>query len=338
MIPPRLQWCHQIVVTSVCWPKAPDGSPSACSNCTRMLGHERKRFVMKPDQFETCVKVARDFIYQSPPCPQGRKNKVLGIFGGEPLMSPYFPDYVDILTYHVKEPVHRGLWTSVFWPTYKGPYGLAKHHVARLLGFKEGEKQDVDRGYLNWNMHNGPGSLNQDRCEHHPVLLSISDVIKDETAKWILINKCWLNRDWSAAYSLDANNEPKFYFCEVASSFDRIMNLGTGLPVAPGIWDYDIHYSKDSLIPLGRYANQIKSTCTRCGQALPLPNGRRDLDNVDDVSQSNLMALQVTGSPMIERGDYYLANTTNYQKPRVPHYPGDYIKNGYHQGNRVNDR
>lgn len=308
-----------------------------------MLGHEKKRFVMTPKQFEDCLAIARSFVYDSPPCPQGRKNKVIGIFGGEPLMSPYFPDYVDIMCDMIPEPQHRGLWTSVHWPTYGHPtYGGSKSHVERLLNIEFARGNDFfekeSSGYLNWNMHTPDQT-----CEHHPMLLAIGDVVTSKQKQWDLIEKCWCNRDWSAAYSLDANNEPKFYFCEIASSFDRLMKLGTGLPLTPGVWDHDLTFV-DTLQgglrvrqPVGVYAHQVLSTCTRCGQALPLRQGRRDLDYIDDISLSNLDTLREAGSPMVQRGDINYVKG-NYQQVRHPHYPGDYIKNGYHLGNKVNER
>ncbi len=333
MIPPRLQWCHQIVVTSLCWPKASDGSLSACSNCTRLLGHEKKRYYMTPEQFHNVVTVARDFIYESPPCPQGRKDKVLGIFGGEPLLSPHFPDYVSILSELIPEPKHRGLWTSVDWTNYSHVrYGEARSWVEKLLNDDGG----IRRGYLNWNMHTEDQS-----CEHHPVLLSIGDVIKDEKRKWQLIENCWLNKEWSAAYALDHSGQIKFYFCEIASSFDRVMNLGSGLDVVKGVWNHDLWFIENTegiLVPAGAYAGQIFSTCGRCGQALPMRAGRRDLDNVDDISPTNLASLRDVGSPMVKRGDFFEANPSDYVEPKYAHNPGNYIKDGYHKGNKVNDR
>ncbi len=320
MIPPRNQIIHQICVTSMCWPKASDGALSGCSNCTRLLAHEKKRYFMTPEQFRLCVTVAQDFVYGSPPCPQGRRMKVLGIFGGEPLMSPHFADYVDILCELVPEPEHRGLWTSVPWETYVGPrYGEARPLVERLLNDDTGR-----RGFLNWNMHDVGNE-----CQHHGNLIAIKDMIPDRKEMWGLINKCWLNRDWSACYALNAKGEPKFYFCELASSFDRVMDLGTGLEVKPGVWDYDLSLEPDKdgiLQPTGKYATQILSTCPKCGQALPQECGRKDREWKDDISKSNLQLLQIAGSPMVERGDYELIE--GYTPPVVAHHPGTYIKKG----------
>lgn len=326
MIPPRLQWCHQVAVTSMCWPKAPsNGQLSACSNCTRLLAHEQKRYFMTPDQFRSVVLVARDFIYQSPPDLQGRANKVIGIFGGEPLMSPHFPAYVDIACELIPQAIHRGLWTSFDWPTYVNPkWGAAAPWVHKLLG-------EPRQGYLNWNMHE-----EEQQCHHHPVLVSISDVIQDEKRRMELISECWLNRDWSAAYCLDHNGEPKFYFCEISGAFDRVMRLDLGLPVEPGIWNHDLTFALDErgiLMPQGIYAPQIMGTCTRCGQALPQKEGRRDREWKDDISPSNLVQLQAVGSPMVARGDFVefgAAQIANYdeRKGREGYEPMRYIKKG----------
>lgn len=329
MIPPREQIIHQLCVTSLCWPKTPDGTLTGCSNCTRLLAHEKKRYFMTPEQFSKCVMVARDFIYESKPCPQGRKMKVLGIFGGEPLMSPYFPDYVTILCDLVPEPEHRGLWTSLDWKNYVHPrYGNAEWLVNKLLN---GDGKLERKGFLNWNMH-----TEQNHCEHHGNLIAIEEMIPDKKEMWSLINKCWLNRDWSACYALDKEGEPKFYFCELASSFDRVMGLGTGLDVTPYIWNGDLYLEPDAngiLQPKGPYANQVLSTCTKCGQALPLQHGRRDLDNIDDISPGNLKLLQIAGSPMVERGDYEVVS--GYEKPSSAHHPGTYIKSGTILSSRV---
>ncbi len=336
MIAPRLQWCHQIVTTSLCWPhtglltpEKKQGPLTACSNCTRMLGHEQKRNIMTPDQFQQCIRVAKDFVYNSPPCPQGRINKCIGIFGGEPLMSPFFPEYVEIACAEIPEAWHRGLWTSFDWPKYEHPkWGAATPLVHKLLGFTPDGKT---RGFLNWNMHD-----EANLCEHQPVLIAIKDVVKDEKQMWELINKCWLNRDWSAAYALNHENEPKFYFCEIASSFARAMHIDTGLPVEPGVWNHDLELVPDEngiLRPTGPYANQITTCCTRCSQPLPMKKGRRDFDLKDDISQTNLDQLIQIGSPMVKRGDYELfdqpkIDAYNASVVKDGHYPGQYIKKG----------
>lgn len=307
MIPPQNQWCHQICVTSACWPKP------ACSNCTRLLGHEKSRYFMTPDQFEAVLKVAVPFLHhggkdlglklnrnnmKAPP-----RKKVLGIFGGEPLMHPQFPELVDLMCQYIPEQFHRGLWTSFDWVNGEHKkWGKYRDQVVRLLGNKPtGDVHDFENGYINWNMHE-----EQQPCEHSPVLVAVRDVVKEEKERWQHISKCWLQTEWSAAYSLDYNREVKFYFCEVAGAFDRVLNLGTGLPLEDGVWSHHLWFEPDDkgvLQPHGPYAKQILSTCLRCGASLELP-GRRDREFVDDISPSNLVALTAAGSPMVEANQF----------------------------------
>jgi hypothetical protein len=317
MIPPQNQWCHQIAVTSACWPKP------ACSNCTRLLGHERKRYYMSPDQFESVVKVAAAFIKHSNTdigqlvnraglsVEAKVRKKVLGIFGGEPLMHPQFPELVDILNHYVPEKFNRGLWTSFDWANGESKvWGKYRDQVERLLGKKpNGSVFSYESGYLNWNMHE-----ETQPCEHSPVLAASQDLIKDEKKRWEVISKCWVQTEWSAAYALDYNNEPKFYFCEVASAFDRVFNLGTGLAVEPGVWSHHLWFEEQDgvLRPQGLYAKQILSTCNRCGSCLKLP-GRRDREFVDDISKSNLVPLTVLGSPMVKKGQYSEVEADYYE-------------------------
>lgn len=313
MIPPQAQWCHQICVTSACWPKP------ACSNCTRLLGHEPTRYHMTPEQFEKCVKVAAPFVQHSLPDRGLRVNrgagrprkKVLGIFGGEPLLHPQFPELVDILIKYVPK-ANRGLWTSFDWINGEHKkWGKYRDQVERLLGQNpNGDAFGYDTGFINWNMHE-----EHQKCEHSPVLAASQDLIPDEKKRWDVIERCWVQTEWSAAYALDYNNQPKFYFCEIASAFDRVFNLGTGLPVEEGVWSHHLWFERDDqgiLRPKGPYARQILSTCNRCGSALKLP-GRRDRDCVDDVTKTNLIPLTVLGSPMVKRNqvqevksDYYV--------------------------------
>ena len=109
----------------------------------------------------------------------GRQNKVIGIFGGEPLMTKEFPEYVNIMCALIPESCHRGLWTSLDWTVH-----AYADDVRRLLGFAPGQvKPKPNRvrsreGFLNWNMHE-----ETNHCEHHPTLVAVKDVHKDNTVK-----------------------------------------------------------------------------------------------------------------------------------------------------------
>lgn len=339
MIPPQRQWCHQIAVTSACWPKP------ACSNCTRLLGHETSRYYMSVDQFESVVKVAAPFIKhsgadigqiinrQGTAQPRAERKKVLGIFGGEPLMHPQFPELVDVLNHYVPDKINRGLWTSFDWANGESKiWGKYRDQVERLLGRNpNGSVFSTESGYLNWNMHE-----ESQPCDHSPVLAASKDLVPDPKKRWEIISKCWVQTEWSAAYALDYNNEPKFYFCEVASAFDRVFNLGTGLPVEPGVWSHHLWFEEDEKgvkQPQGPYARQILSTCNRCGSCLKLP-GRRDREFTDDISESNFIPLTALNSPMVRKGQYVRVDKSTYEQAEQvteTETPWDYQKDGRKQ-------
>jgi hypothetical protein len=294
---------------------------------------------MTVEDFERVLKVAAPFIKHSNsdigvkenrqiPGAHTRK-KVLGIFGGEPLMHPQFPELVDLMIKYVPQ-VNRGLWTSFDWVNGKSKvWGDFKPQVERLLGPEPtGDVLSLKSGYLNWNMHE-----EEQKCEHSPVLAASQDMIPDEKKRWGVIAKCWVQTEWSAAYALDYNKEVKFYFCEVASAFDRVFNLGTGLPLEDGVWSHHLWFEEDErgiLRPHGPYAKQILTTCNRCGSALKLP-GRVDREYVDDISRSNLVPLTILNSPMVKKGQVSEIKPEDYTRVEgdtAGETPWEYQKDG----------
>lgn len=147
-------------------------------------------------------------------------------------------------------------------------------------------------GYINRNPHDRD-------CFHQPVLVAIHDVIKDEQKMWDLIDRCWLQHQWASAIT------PKgFFFCEVAAALDTIFQGPGGLPIIPNIWKHNI----------ADFDEQVRMWCPRCGICLPL-EGRRDSENKDDISPSNLFELERLGSPRTVKGDYVLFDTSKYVIP-----------------------
>jgi hypothetical protein len=282
---------------------------------------------MTTEQFEQAVIAVQDFV-SLPPTYKGRR-RVIGIFGGEPLMCPEFPEYVDILCRYIPRAWNRGLWTSLDWTTYTGPYGKAEPLVRKLLEVPCTTVWDADGpayqygGYLNWNMHK-----EEVKCEHQPVLVSVKDVVADPVERWKLIENCWVNRDWSSAIALDSEGELRYYFCEIASAFDGVMPLGCGLPVTPDCWKGPLEFkdTPDGRRPIGPYAKQIEACCERCGACVPL-QGRRDREWRDDISASNLAELR--DSPMIRNGAFVpFEDIYNPEKYLSGWCPQRYLKGG----------
>jgi hypothetical protein len=224
----------------------------ACSNCTRLIGHTDETFYMDPDYFRHTVKCLRRFPTHSPPSLYvDVPNKMLGMIGGEPLMHPQFEELAKIMEEEIPCREHRGLWTGFVWQ---------RTRFAELI--------ERVFGYVNNNTHST-------ECYHSPILVAIKDVVPDEATRKSLISNCWLQKMWAGTVT------PKgLFFCEVAGAFDFVMKGPGGLPVTEDCWER----------PLSDFQEQIDRWCQGCGVPLQL-KGRRDTEEVDDISLSNLALL-----------------------------------------------
>ncbi len=250
--------------------------PKQCSNCTRLLRHTNNSFIMDTRTVSKCIEAAKDFPTKSPTS-KSAPYKLIGIMGGEPLCHPAFQAVVSRLA-NVIPKEHRGLWTGLVWQ--------ATRHASTI-------KEVFDLQFVHNNLHTTP-------CHHSPILVAVQDVIADPTERQQVIDHCWLQQRWASSFS------PKgYFFCEVAAAFDWVFDGPGGLPIEPGCWDR----------PLEDFRSQINEWCPRCGIPLQL-KGRLDSEGVDDISQSNLEALQ--HSPRVQQGKYMLyvpGNQTTTDKP-----------------------
>jgi hypothetical protein len=264
MIHPRQQWCIQIEVTNAC--------TRNCSNCTRLVGHVRQPYFLPVADFERAVCALKDFPAKSEPDSLGRTDlgKRIGLMGGEPRLHPEFDALCEVMRTHLPRE-HRGLWTGV------------------PLGNKEAMIRETF-GYINHNLHDPPSY-------HQSALVAIRDVIDDEAERARLIDQCWMQQRWSSAV-----NPRGFFFCEIAAAMAVTLGGPPGRPVVEGCWRADI----------GSFQDQIDYYCSRCGFALydqaqgamavaGLPR-RRDDEEIDDASLTNLAALAKVASPRLLAG------------------------------------
>jgi hypothetical protein len=187
---------------------------------------------------------------------------MVGVIGGEPLMHPEFKGLCEIMADAVPKRRNRGLWTGLPWQS-TGYASLIKDTY----------------GHVHKNLHNT-------ECRHSPVLVAVRDAVPDERERQELIKQCWVQNRWCGTVT------PKgLFFCEVAGAMDWVMQGPGGLPIEPGCWQR----------PLGDFQEQIDRWCPGCGLPLNL-RGRLDYEEMDDISQSNLEALE--DSPRIKAGRY----------------------------------
>lgn len=190
------------------------------------------------------------------------KHKVVGIIGGEPLWHPQFAALAKMMRELIPNRENRGLWTGLMWQ-----HNRHEETIREVFGF------------VNNNLHTT-------ECLHSPVLVAIEEVVTDRQQMWDLISDCWLQRLWSGTIT------PKgFFFCEVAGAMDMLFDGPGGLPVEEGCWRR----------PLEDFRGQIERWCPRCGVPLNL-KGRRDREEIDDISQGNLNLLPM--SPRVLAGQY----------------------------------
>lgn len=225
-----------------------------CANCTRFVKHV-KPFMMSFEQFKTAV----DSM-------EGYPNMV-GIQGGEPLLHPQFEEFCEYIG--SKFPKEKlGLWTTL-------PPGYEKYN-----------KLIVDTFYhIFINDHTRPDIY------HHPTLVAIKDVIKDEAEMWQKIDDCWAQKNWSA--SINPNGT---FFCEMAASLSMLYpeEDSKAWPVEKGWWK---RIPKD-------YTAQMEQWCPQCGMACNLKR-RSSQDTIDDVSQHHVEKLKDKSSK-IKKGKFLL--------------------------------
>jgi hypothetical protein len=208
--------------------------------------------VMTPDDFRTAV-LSLDGYFG-----------VVGTFGGNPCISPYFEDYCKILREHVTFR-QRGLWSN---------HPLGKGKIARIT---------FNPAHSNLNCHlntEAYSEFSRDWPESIPYLrgldtdsvhgapfVAMKDVIEDEETRWELIGKCDVNQFWSAAIGIVPGRGLRAFFCELAyaqaalhSDNPNWDNTGqpmpdTGLEVVPGWW-------KNSM---AAFDGQVRTHCHNCG-------------------------------------------------------------------------
>jgi hypothetical protein len=132
-----------------------------CANCTRLVGHHKKPYMMDLDYFKTAV----DNILGTP--------TLIGVMGGEPLLHPRFKD-ICLYLQKKSSPEKLALWST-----------LDKR-------FKKYAPLIADTfGIILPNSHSHP------QIFHAPVLVSSQEVLGNKFIR--AVDNCWLQNSWSAS-------------------------------------------------------------------------------------------------------------------------------------------
>lgn len=227
-----------------------------CSNCTRLLAQQRRKWDMTPENFRLALQSLKGY------------DGIIAMIGGNPCLHPRFPELCRIFAEETPQ-AQRGLWSNnvfdhqeVIARTF-GVYNLNPHNDER--GIASIEKL---RRYVSISYHKGSSF-------HAPLLAAVKDVIPDAEQMWDAISQCDINRNWSASI-VQNQGQLRAYFCEVAASFDLARGEDHGHSVYEGWWRK----------PIERFDSQIRHFCPGCGVAARL-EGRLDSEDTDDYSVSN---------------------------------------------------
>lgn len=287
MIPPGVKCIIDIDVTNRC-------SIARCSNCTRGLLYQAKRWDMTPENFRLAVRSLREWTELAPV--RGRAysgRRVIAVIGGNPCMSRYFEDYCRIIREEIPRKEARGLWTE----NLKGYGSLARETFGSFNLNAHGNAQAAAEMHRELPERNVWGAApHRTRNMHGAVLMAIQDfvgsaAVPTEAAMWKRIEDCDVNKNWSGTimpFDLpDGSQVIRAYFCEIAAVLERIAasqdeaqgsdNFGpkTGVPVTVGWWKMGMNEPG--------FADQHKSLCPRCGVSLRV-EGHFDQENTDDFS------------------------------------------------------
>lgn len=208
---------------------------------------------------------------------------VVGMFGGNPAISPLFKDLCVIMREEVPYE-QRGLWCNdpitlenarVMRETFNPTYSNLNVHL---------DKKAYDLFKDGWpECH--PVGLHQD-SRHSPVHLAMKDVIEDEGERNRLISTCDINQHWSAMIGVFRGGL-RAWFCEVAGAQAMLHQHVSDYPdtgIDPTV-EYKRHPTLETRpllwwqLPMHAFADQVKQHCHSCG--VPL-RGYGELACADD--------------------------------------------------------
>lgn len=262
----------------------------ACSNCTRLLENQDSFWEMTPDNFRKALRSLHGF------------RGIVAMIGGNPCMHRNFEELCQIFREEVPNKTQRGIWTNNYFKHRKviedtfGTYNLNAHGVKKAAEQLTdlAETMRKDKRNIVWNY--------AEHADHAPLLTAVKDLYP-EPEMWERISKCDINQEWSASI-VQNKGELRYYFCEVAASFDLARNEDHGYPIEDGWW-------KKHIMQMG---DQVKKFCPGCGvPAKQKPY--KDHEEIDEYTETN-QDIAEKSAKQKKRKIIYLQPTNKVEKNR----------------------
>ncbi len=221
-----------------------------CADCTHLVGHHKKPYMMSLDYFKKVVDSLEGF------------PRMIGLIGGEVLLVPWFAEQARYL--RSKFPREQlGLW-SVFPAGEK----YVKHREVICETF----------GNILLNDHSVPTIM------HAPMLVASGEYYEDPKDLAAAAWNCWVANRWSPGITPKGG-----FFCEVAGELDALFDGPGGWDVSePGWWkrtplDYAEQVARScskcgGCLPLTRRSSQETSCDISEGNAKLLAGKSRKVD------------------------------------------------------------
>jgi hypothetical protein len=264
------QGCIQILVTQMC--------DKACMGCTQGSNLAGPKWFMTPDQFRLACKSLKGYF------------GVVGMFGGNPAISPHFIEYCRIMREEIPQP-QRGLWCNnpitlanakamkeTFNPAHSN-LNVHMDHKAYAL-FKEGWPGSMPFGLDRDSRHSPPWVAMKD-LDALPVFDKnhrlIAEMENTEENRLSLIADCDINQKWSASIGV-FRGELRAWFCEIAMAQsirhqDDPDYPDTGVDPTVGWSGFGGHNGPRQSsawweLPMHAYASQVRKHCHECSVPL----------------------------------------------------------------------
>lgn len=224
----------QIHVTQVC--------DRACVNCTQLSQIRQPKRFISLENFEKAVVSLKDYF------------GVIGVFGGNPAVSPKFPQLCEILAAHIPWE-RRGIWCNNPLSHGKLMRKIFNPSVSNLNVHMD--KWAYKAFKQDWP-ESRPVGLESD-SRHASGFVAMQDVIDDPEVIWEKISACDINQFWSAMIC-EFRGELRGYFCEIAGAQAMFHQTepdypDLGVPIEEGWWRKT----------MTDFAAQARYHCFACG-------------------------------------------------------------------------